>query len=67
MKIASDRIKELREEKGYTQRELAKKVGVHDNYIWRIENNSARGGSVLTFVKIAQELDCWVEDIVRRG
>ena len=67
MKIASDRIKELREEKGYTQRELAKKVGVHDNYIWRIENNSARGCSVLTFVKIAQELDCWVEDIVRRG
>ena len=37
----SDRLKELREKAGLTQEELAEKMGVQRNTVWRWENKKA--------------------------
>ena len=37
----SDRVKELREQAGLTQEELAEKMGVQRNTVWRWENKKA--------------------------
>lgn len=36
-----DRVKELREKAGLTQEELAERMGVQRNTVWRWENNKA--------------------------
>ena len=67
MKIASDRIKEMREEKNMTQAELANQAGVSRSFIGRIETNPKLKCKLRPFFRLADELDCWIEDLVRRG
>ena len=38
MKVNSERVKELREEKILSQRELAKMAGISQGTVWRMEN-----------------------------
>ena len=41
----SDKLKDLREEKGLTQIELAKQTGLDKNTIYNLENGKTRGNS----------------------
>ena len=50
------RIKELREEKGWTQEELAIKSGVSRNLIARLESGSLNSTSTDTLFKLADAL-----------
>ena len=54
MKI-SDRIKKLRELRGFSQVDLAQIIGVDVNTIWRWENG--RSSPVRSIQKLAQTLD----------
>ena len=67
MKIASDRIKELRKEKDMTQDDLANKARVSSSFVGRIERNPDIGCKLRPFFRIAEVLGVWIEDIVRRG
>lgn len=60
-KKLSDRIEELRKQKGLTQEELAAKAGLHRAYFWDIENG--RNISVKTAYKIAHALGVKVSDL----
>lgn len=54
------RIKELRERKGITQRQLAEKTGYSQSNIWRIENGKYSVGLDI-LADIANALDARVE------
>lgn len=59
------KIKEVRKYKGFTQKELAYKIGVSYNYLSNIENNKfdIRLGLLL---RIAEELNCDVKDLYEK-
>ena len=57
------RIKKLREEKNWTQKELALESGVSQNLIARLESGSLRSTSTDTLFKLAKALGKKVEDI----
>jgi DNA-binding XRE family transcriptional regulator len=50
-----DRVRELRERRGWTQEKLADQCGLHRTYIWGIEQGR-RNPSLVNIVKIAQAL-----------
>lgn len=52
-----DRIRIAREEKGYTKRELAEKVGIHESSIGRYENGEIRNAKVPVIHLIAKALN----------
>lgn len=56
-------IKEIREQKGMTQEELAKKTGISRNYITELENNKKENPSLKTMHKIAIALNKKITDI----
>ena len=55
-----NRIRELREQKGITQMQLAEKTGYSQSNIWRIENGKYSVGLDILAV-IARALDARVE------
>jgi len=55
LKKFGQKVKKLREEKGWTQEELAKKCGLHRTYIGSIER-SERNVSLINIEKIAKAL-----------
>lgn len=57
------RIKKLREEKKWTQKELALESGVSQNLIARLESGSLTSTSTDTLFKLAKALGKKVEDI----
>jgi len=58
------KIKQIRQYKGISQEELARRVGVDRSYISKIENNTNNGSITLhTFLAIVKALDCKVYDI----
>lgn len=56
-------IKEIREEKGMTQQELADKIGISRSYIADIENNKKKNASFETILKIAEVLNVEIRKI----
>ena len=56
-------LKEVREEKGMTQEELAEKSGVSRGTISAIENGTSRATTTKTLVALARALDTTVESI----
>lgn len=56
-------IKQIREQKGMTQQELAKCSGVSRAIISKLENNEATVTTTETIRKIAIALECKVSDI----
>ena len=58
-------IIELREKAGLTQAQLAKRIGVSQPYIARIENDEASNLSLETLLKIAAALQGEVEIHIR--
>ena len=57
-------IKVFREYGGMTQKKLAEAVGVTENYIYMLENDSARHGSTKLLKAIAAALKVRVDDLV---
>jgi transcriptional regulator with XRE-family HTH domain len=58
------RIKMLRQEKGLTQEQFAKKCGLHKNYIGMIERGE-RNPSLLNIEVIAKGLEISISDLMR--
>jgi transcriptional regulator with XRE-family HTH domain len=57
-------LKEKREKKGLTQSELAKKVGLSENYLSALENRPQDCNPTLdTIGKLAKELDICPEEL----
>ncbi len=48
------RVRELREQKGWTQAKLAKKAGVHVNTIQRIENGMIENTTAGVLLRVAK-------------
>ncbi|GAA0489094.1 helix-turn-helix domain-containing protein [Salinibacillus aidingensis] len=59
--MIGERIRSLRESKGYSMTELAKHSGVSKSYISNIERNLQQNPSLQILAKIAQPLDTSVE------
>lgn len=58
-------IIELREKLGVTQSELARRMGVSQPFIAKIENDEAANISLETLVKIAEALNSEIEITIR--
>jgi len=61
-----NRIRVLRAEKGWSQAELAEKVGVSRNSINAVENGKFEPSLPLAF-RIADSFGCRIEDVFLRG
>jgi len=55
------KIKELREEKGYTLEKLAELTGSSKSYIWELENKAPPRPSAEKISKIAEKLGVTIE------
>ena len=60
------RLKELRNEKGLTQKELAKKIDSTDKSIWAYENNVAVP-PLDVLLKLADVFECSIDYLVSRA
>ena len=61
------KIAYYRKKRGYTQAQLAERVGVSTNYLGLIERgNNGKSYSMETLLSIAEALDVAVADLVRR-
>ena len=58
----SEKLKEMRKNKGLTQRELADKIGVSESYICQIE--SGKMVSIKKLDKLAAALGCEAKDLL---
>ena len=59
-------IKEIREQKGLTRKELSELSGVHYKKITDYENNYVRTENITigNLYKIAQDLECKIDDLL---
>ena len=55
-------LKHLREQKGYTQEELAAKVGIHPTYVGKLETGK-NNTNVIKLFKISRALGVKLTDI----
>lgn len=62
----TNKIKEVREQKGLTRKELAEQSGVHYKKITDYENQYVRTENITigNFYKIAQALECKIDDLI---
>ena len=59
------RIKALRERKGWSQSELARRAGVTSQYIVQLESGARKNPSLDVLRKLADALDVKVESLLR--
>lgn len=59
-----DRLKELRINQGFTQRELARRAGLSNTSLWKIERGG--GATPPTLKKLAEVLGVRPVDLLRR-
>lgn len=57
------KLKEIRNEKGYTQQKLAEISGVSLNNIARLETGDLKNPTVSTVTKLAHALGCTIESL----
>ncbi|PMC39600.1 transcriptional regulator [Bacillus sp. UMB0899] len=62
--MVGERVRELRQEKGYTISELAELAGVSKSYLSYIERDVQKNPSIQFLKKIAIPLDTEVEDLL---
>lgn len=62
--IMANRIKEVRKEKGITQKELAEKLGITPQAVSQFEKSDSMKFKQSTLVSIAEALECSVDDLV---
>jgi XRE family transcriptional regulator, master regulator for biofilm formation len=58
------RIRSLREEKGYSISELAKRAGISKSYLSQIERNLQVNPSLQLLSKLAKTLDASLDDLI---
>lgn len=58
-----EKIKEIRERKGIARKELAKAIGVTDDYLYRVESGRA-GLTVKRLKEIAKVLDVKASELI---
>lgn len=63
-KLIGLRIRMYRNEKGYTQEELAEKCNLHPTYVGQVERGE-RNASILSVEKIATGLDVPISDLFK--
>jgi transcriptional regulator with XRE-family HTH domain len=56
VKIDGDKVRAAREERFFSQRELAEKAGINHNTVWRIEGSGSAEVHPRTIRKIAEAL-----------
>jgi transcriptional regulator with XRE-family HTH domain len=56
--MLSKRIKELREKKGWSQRQLGRAAGLSTNHISKIESDVTQNPRIDTLLKISIALEC---------
>lgn len=59
--MRGDRLKEIREARGLTQPELAERIGIHAQQVYRIESGKSPNPSADTLTAISKELDVSVD------
>jgi len=64
--MLSERLKELRSEKGWTQQKLAEKTGLSFNAITKIEQGLAKHPTLKTLIKIADAFGVSLDGLVGR-
>lgn len=57
-------LQRIREKRGMTQSELAKKAGVKQSAISWIENKKTANPGAITLYKMAKTLKCTVDDLI---
>lgn len=65
--ILGQKIKELRDEKGYTLEKLAELTDSSKSYIWELENKSPPRPSAEKLLKIAHHLGVTIEYLIDQG
>lgn len=65
--MLSKRLKELRNEKGWSQQKLAEKTGLSFNAITKIEQGLAKYPTLKTLVKIADAFGISIDKLVGRS
>ncbi len=64
MEVDVNRLKELRINRGLTQRQLAREAGISNTSLWKIERGG--GATPPTLKKLADVLDVRPVDLLRR-
>ena len=64
--MISNRIKELRKEKGWTQQQLAEKTRLSFNAITKIEQGLAKSPTLKTLIKLADAFSVGLDELVGR-
>src|SRR3712207_1928901 len=65
MEVDADKLKELRINAGFSQRELAMKAGLTPGAVWQVEHRGS--GSPATLKKLADVLGVRPVDLLRQG
>jgi len=60
------KLRDLRQERAYSLRELAERSGLRENTIWRIEAGRRKNSHPKTVRKLAQALGVEPSELVRR-
>jgi transcriptional regulator with XRE-family HTH domain len=55
--MRGDRLRLIREARGFTQVDLAQRIGIHAQQLYKIENNISTNPSADTLVALARVLD----------
>lgn len=58
------KIKQLREQKGWSQSKLARKAGISRNYLSEIEHGKYQNIGAEILCKLAKALNCTLNDLV---
>ncbi len=64
--MLAKRVKELRNQKGWSQQKLAEKAGLAFNTITKIEQGLAEHPNLKTLIKLADVLDVGLDELVGR-
>ena len=65
--MLSNRLKELRKERKWTQQELAEKASLSFNAVTKIEQGAAKHPTLKTLLKLAEAFGVSLDDLVGRG
>ncbi len=57
------KVREIRQQRGITVYELAKRSGLAQSFVWRLDHGTATSPGIGSLVKLAKALDCEVTDL----
>ncbi|WP_175511474.1 helix-turn-helix domain-containing protein [Alicyclobacillus macrosporangiidus] len=57
------KVREVRQQRGITTYELAKRSGLAQSFVWKLDHGKIKSPSINTLTKLAKALDCSVDDL----